>query len=133
MAELSKVVKVRSARLNKQVEYKQQSNVAFQLLYHAQYSENSAPIEELLKYTLTPVPASLGNADGSFAKTDKSKGMHHILKGTSCEAIEDETIDHTLIIEVGNELIHSIVFVPETFQLISESILKRLPKKSDIL
>ena len=39
-------------------------------------------LEEVLKYPLTPVPPSLGNADGTFAKTDKVKGMKYNLQGT---------------------------------------------------
>ena len=39
-------------------------------------------LEEVLKHPLIPVPPSLGNADGTFAKTDKVKGMNYILQGT---------------------------------------------------
>ena len=82
MSGVSKVLKIRSARQNKEVEYRQQSNVALQLLFHAQNTEDSVPLKEVLKYPLIPVPPSLGNADGTFAKTDKVKGMNYILQGT---------------------------------------------------
>jgi len=35
---------------------------------------------ELTKYCLTPIPYSLGTADGFFVKTDKSKSLAHVTK-----------------------------------------------------
>ena len=67
MSGVSKVLKIRSARQKKVVEYRQQSNIALQLLFHAQNTEDSVPLKEVLKYPLIPVPPSLGNADGTFA------------------------------------------------------------------
>ena len=133
MAGVSKVLKIRSARQNKEVEYRQHSNVALQLLFHAQNTKNSVPLEEALKYPLTSVPPSLGNADGTFAKTDKAKGMNYILQGTYSQPFETENMTDTLIIEDGNAFIHSIISVPNMFNLICQTILKRRPKKTDII
>lgn len=41
-------------------------------------------LKELLSYALTPVPLSLGTGDGTMCKTDKSKLMHELEKGTEC-------------------------------------------------
>ena len=59
MASVFKVLKVKSARQNKEVEYRQHSNVALQLLFHAQNKEGSVSLETVLKYPLTPVPLSV--------------------------------------------------------------------------
>ena len=59
--------------------------------------------------------------------------MNHILKGTPSQPSEYENMSDTLIIEDGNALIHSIVSVPDTFNLICQTILKRLPKKTDVI
>ena len=59
-------------------------------------------LEEVLKHPLTPVPPSLGNADGTFAKTDKVKEMNYILQWTCSQPLETENITDTLIIEEGN-------------------------------
>ena len=56
------------------------------------------PLERVLKCPLTPVLPSLGNADGTFAKTDKAKGMSHILKGTSSDTPDHEDTE-TLVTE----------------------------------
>ena len=58
--------------------------------------------------------------------------MSHILKGTSSDATDHEETE-TLVRENGNALFHSIVSVPETFKMISQSFLLRLPKNSDVI
>ena len=49
MVSVSKVLKVKYARQNKEVEYRQQSNVALQLLFNAQNKEDSVPLKTVLK------------------------------------------------------------------------------------
>ena len=71
MAQTSKSVKLRSKQ-NKVTELKQQGNIAFQLLLKSRQGDLDVDLKELLAYQLTPVPYSLGTADGFLVKTDKS-------------------------------------------------------------
>ena len=73
MASMNKKTKVKSSK-NKLIEYKQQSNIAFQFLMHAHKASVQFDIQELMKYMLTPVPFSIATADNILAKTDKAKG-----------------------------------------------------------
>ena len=73
MKDASKVAKVKTST-NKLIEYKLQSNLAFQLLIKANKEGLGLDLRELLKYMLTPVPFSLATPDNFLAKTDKAKG-----------------------------------------------------------
>ena len=58
MSELNEVVKLKTSK-NKVVEYKQQSNIAFQLLVKSQQQEAKLNMQHLLSYTLTTIPYSI--------------------------------------------------------------------------
>ena len=128
----SKAIKLQSASKNKEIEYKQQGSIALQLLMLAQNPKTNVPLEEVLKYPLTPVPSSLGNPDGSMAKNEKSKGLKYLLKDCDSEpsARDDREV---MVVEDGNAQFHSLVTLPHTFEQISEMLLKKLPKHSDVV
>ena len=65
--DMGKNVKVKPVN-NKKVEYRQQVNVAIQLLVRSQTPELQIDLADLLKYPLTTVPFSIRTADGCFAK-----------------------------------------------------------------
>ena len=67
MEAMGKNVEVKTAN-NKIVEYRQQGNVAMQLLVRSQTPELKIDLADLMKYPLTPVPFSIGTANGCFAK-----------------------------------------------------------------
>ena len=54
MSELNKVVKLKTSK-NKVVEYKQQNNIAFQLLVKSQQQKAKLNMQYLLSYPLTTV------------------------------------------------------------------------------
>ena len=62
-------------------EFKQKSNVAFQLLVKSQQRNIDVDLQELMSFQLTSVPYSLGTADGFLVKTDKSSSFHFLTKG----------------------------------------------------
>ena len=62
MASMSKKVRVRTSQ-NKLMEYRQQSNIAFQLLIKSQKEGLPIDLKELVKFQLTPVPYSIATAD----------------------------------------------------------------------
>ena len=72
-------------------------------------TDHKLDLEKLLAYPLTPVPYSIGLADGFLAKTEKSKGFKHVLdvflpsNPTDCLIIEDDNAIFLCLSEVpGN-------------------------------
>ena len=130
MEDMGKNVKVKTAN-NKIVEYRQQGNVAMQLLVRSQTPELQIDLADLLKYPLTPVPFSIGTADGCFAKTDKSKGLKYLLDKTDSVNVapQDSTV---LLIEDGNALFNSIKEIPGNFRQISEKLFSMTSQKVDM-
>ena len=131
MEDMGKNVKVKTAN-NKIVEYRQQGNVAMQLLVRSQSPELQINLADLLKFPLTPVPFSIGTADGCFAKTDKSKGLKYLLEKTDSVNVapQDSTV---LLIEDGNALFHSIKEIPGNFRQISEKLFNMTSNKVDVI
>ena len=131
MEAMGKNVKVKMAN-NKIVEYRQQGNVAMQVLVRSQTPELQIDLADLLKYLLTPVPFSNGTADGCFAKTDKSKGLKYLLDKTDSVNVapQDSTV---LLIEDGNALFHSIKEIPGNFRQISEKLFSMTSQKVDVI
>jgi hypothetical protein len=79
LSELAKKTTIKSSQ-NKIIEYRQQSNIAFQLLVRSQCDDLRIDLKELPAYPLTPVPYSIATSDGFLNKTDKSKGYHFLTK-----------------------------------------------------
>ena len=118
-SDMGKTAKVKTTS-NRELTYKQQSNVAFQLLAKSQDQSEKIELRELVKYPLMPVPSSIGTADGSLLKTDKSKGFHYLTQG-----VEDADVppdERTLNIQDGNATFYTLGEVPGTFRQISEKI-----------
>ena len=111
MAQTSKSVKLRSKQ-NKVTELKQQGNIAFQLLLKSQQGDLDVDLKELLAYQLTPVPYSLGTADGFLVKTDKSALFHILTKNIDSSDTPPE--DDLLTVVDGNAAFHAMVQVPKT-------------------
>ena len=55
---------------SKLIEYKQQGNITFKLLVQSQSPEEKISMKELMMYPLTPIPYSVGTADGMLLKTE---------------------------------------------------------------
>ena len=125
---MNKVVKLKTSQ-NKVISYRQYSSVALQLLIRSEPS-GTIDVENLMKYPITPVPYSMGTADGFLAKTDKSKGLHYLLKDT-----EDVPLprDKTMIIQDGNALFHTIQELPGNFKEIAYRIFDAMPKNCDLV
>ena len=63
-----------------------------------------------------PVPSSIGTADGSLLKTDKSKGFHYLTQG-----VEDADVppyERTLNIQDDIATVYTLGEVPGTFRQI---------------
>ena len=105
---------------NRELHYRQQSNIAFQLLVRAQEQPEKIELKELVKFPLMPVPSDIGTADGFLLKTNTAKGFEFLTKG-----IEDADIPpdgDTLNIEDGNATFYSMKEIPATFRQITVKI-----------
>ena len=96
---MNKSAKLKTSR-NKGIEYKQQGNIALQLLVKSQNQQSPLDLKELMTYPLTPVPYCIGTSHGFLAKTDKSNGFHFLTTDVA-DALEPPNND-TLLVEDGN-------------------------------
>lgn len=123
MAETKKRVKLKTSE-RKVIEYKQQGDIAFQLMVKAQSSGSQLNLREIMKYSLTPVPYSIGTSDNFFAKTDKSKGLHYLLKDV--DNSQPPASNKTLIVEDGNAAFYYLKEIPANFKEIGIKIFNAL-------
>ena len=112
MADTSKKVKLRSKE-NEVTELKQHGNIAFQLLVKSQQGHIDIDLQELMAYQLTPIPYSMGTADGFLVKTDKSKSYHLLTKNSENAELPPE--EEFLTVIDGHAVFHAMVQVPQTF------------------
>ena len=130
MVDSNKSAKLKTSK-NKAVEYKQQGNIALQLLVKTQDQASQVDLQELMSYPLTPVPYSIGTSDGFLAKTDKAKGFH-LLTDDLDDSPEPPT-EQTLVIEDGNASFHSIKVLPPNFQEIGRKLFEMVPNDTDFI
>ena len=117
---------------NREVQYKQQANVAFQLLVLSQEQSEKIDVRELMKYPLMPVPSSIGTPNGYLLKTDKSKGFTYLTKELDNLTMPSDA--KTLNVEDGNAIFYCMKEVPATFKQICEKIYDvSIVGKSDLL
>ena len=127
-ADKNKTAKVLKSK-NKVIEYKQKGNIAFKLLVQSQMQEERLSMKELMAYPLTPIPYSIGTADGRLLKTDKSKGFHFLTKDVEQEKRDPDAL--TLIISDGNATFYCLKDLPDNFKQNSLKLLEMLDKRSD--
>ena len=97
---------------NREAQYKQQANVAFQLLVLSQKQSEKIDMRELMKYPLMPIP------DGYLLKTNKSNGFTYLTKES-----DDFTMllnAKTLNVEDRNAFLYCMKEVPTTFKQICQ-------------
>jgi hypothetical protein len=101
------------------------------MLVKAQAQDTHVDLRELMSYPLTPIPYSIGTADGFMAKTDKAKGVHFLTKDV--DDMPEPPKKDTLIIEDGNALFHCVRDIPSNFKEICLKLLHMLPGEADII
>ena len=105
------------------IQYQEQSDIAFKLLVKSQRLDEPINLEELMCYSLTPVPPSRGTPDGFFSKTNKSKMLQFLMDDT----LDNEALPKdAMYIQDGNALFHALVELPPTFGLIALQILDQM-------
>ena len=130
LGDMSKKSKVKTTT-NRVVQYKQQGNVAFQLLMKSQSQGVQLDLKELMTYLLTPVPYSIGTADVFLAKTDKSKALHHLTKGHEDAAVPQSS--ETLVIHDGNAVFYYMKETPGNFSQICSKVFDIMPPIGDVV
>ena len=97
------------------IQYLEQSDLAFMLLIKSQHLDDPIDIDELMRYSLTPVPHSLGTPDGFFNKTSKAAMLHYMMDDAPEEVIYPA---ERLYIQDGNTLFHALKNLPPTFGMV---------------
>ena len=80
-------------------------------------------LEELLSYSLSPVPMSPGTTDGTPCKTVKAKRMHEFEKGV--KHLAQVPVGSALIVD-GKTFIHQIHTMTSTFGKLADRLLQDL-------
>lgn len=80
------------------------------LLVKSQLLDNPLDLDELMTYSLTPVPHSLGTPDGFLNKTNKATILHFL---TEDYGDVPYSSDKSLYIQDGNALFHALGQLPQ--------------------
>jgi len=127
MADTTKKVKLTSSR-SKVVEYKYQGNIVIKLLVKSE--THQLDLAEVMKYSLTPVPYSIGTGDGFLAKTNKAASMSFLMKKVQDERVPTENV---LTVEDGNALFYYLREVPDTFKQICNKLYNMTKHYGDVI
>lgn len=112
------------------IQYREQSDLAFMLLIKSQLLNEPLNFDELMRYSLTPVPHSLGTADGFFNKTNKSSILHFLME----DAPEEVPYPNdALFIQDGNALFHVLRNLPPTCGEICLQVLDQMVAKKNFV
>ena len=122
MEAASKKVKLTTSQ-GKLVQFQEQSDVAFTLLLKSQFQENPLNLQELLTYSLVPMPLCLVTPDGYFSKTTKSSMLHFLMKG-NVEEVKYPT--QSMFIQDGNALFYYLIGLVPTFGGVSLQMLSQM-------
>ena len=112
------------------IQYQEQGNLTFQLLVKSQLLKEPLDLNELMRYSLTPVPHSLGTPDGFMAKTNKASMLHHLLEDYSDEV---HYPTEAFFIQDGNAMFHSLKDLPPTFEGICLKVLDQMVAKGNFI
>ena len=112
------------------VQYRQQSDLAFMLLVKSQNLDEPVDLDELMRYSLTPAPPSLGTADGFFNKTNKAALLHFFTDDNQEDISYPKCALH---IQDGNALFHVLTNIAPTFGEICLQVLDQMVAKKDFI
>lgn len=100
------------------------------LLIKSQCLDEPIDIGELMSYSLTPVPHSLGTPDGFFNKTNKAAMLHYLIDDTPEEVVVPA---NSMYIQDGNALFHALKNLPPTFGEICLKVLDQMVAKTNFV
>lgn len=100
------------------------------LLIKSQHLDEPLNLDELMQYSLTPVPHSLGTPDGFFNKTNKAAMLHFLMVDTDGDVPYPEDAIH---IQDGNALLHALTNLSPTFGAICLQVLDQMVAKKSFI
>ena len=112
------------------VQYRQQSDLAFMLLVKSQNLDEPVDLDELMRYSLTPVTPSLGTADGFSNNTNKAALLHFFTDNNQEDISYPKCALH---IQDGNALFHVLTNIAPTFGEICLQVLDQMVAKKDFI
>ncbi len=110
------------------IQYQEQGNLALTLLVKSQLLDTPLNLDELMCYSLSPVPHCLGTPDGFFSKTNKASMLHYILNENTEEV---QYPKDAYFIQDGNALFYALTNLPPTFGDICLQILDQMVAKKN--
>ena len=87
-------------------------------------------MNELMHYSLTPVPHSLGTTDGFFKKTNKAVLLHFLMEDAPDVVPYPKDTIH---IQDGNALLHALTNFPPTFGELCLKVLDQMVAKTNFI
>ena len=100
------------------------------LLIKSQLLDVPIDLDELMRYSLTPVPPSLGTPDGFFAKTNKASMLHFLLDDAPKEVPYPRDAIH---IQDGMALWYVLTNLPPTCGEICLQVLDQMAAKQNFM
>ena len=129
MDSCDKMIKLASSQ-EKIIHYREQSDLAFMLDVKSQLLDQPLNLDELMRYSLTPVPHSLGTADVFFNKTNKAAMLHYLME----DHLEDISYpEGAFYIQDGNALFYTLANLPPTFGAICLQVLDQMVAKTNFI
>lgn len=101
MEKANKKVKLASDKGNV-IKHQEQRDTAFQILLRSQVLNQPVKTEELMTYSITPVPHCIGTPDGFMAKTNKATIVHYLSEDMADILLPSPSTGETLFTEDGN-------------------------------
>lgn len=89
---------------------------------------------DLMKFSLNPIPLSLGSHDGTLNKTNKASLFHHIEKSCDCRIASIEAIpsgNQSVLLIDAMALVQQVHNIPPTFGDLANQILKSVLKLAE--
>ena len=100
------------------------------LLVKSQNLDEPVDVDELMRYSLTPVPPSLGTADGFFNKTNKAALLNFFTDNNQEDISYPKCALH---IQDSNALFHVLTNIAPTFGEICLQVLDQMVAKKNFI
>ena len=97
------------------IQYREQNDIEFALFVKS-HLDNPTNLDEIMTYSLTPVPYSLGTSDVFFSKSNKAAMFHCIMKSVPYDVTAVSYPKEAFRIQDGNAMVHALTYLPSTFR-----------------
>ena len=126
---MDKMIKLASSQ-GKIIQYREQSDLAFMLLVKSQLLDLPLNLDELMRYSLTPVPNSLGTADVFFQQNKQGSNASLLDGGPSWRHF----VSSGCFLHTGrNALFYTLANLPPNFGAICLQVLDQIVAKKNFI